>query len=266
DGRARRPVEKSAAHDVSAKESPERADGDLPRPGTTPLREESLRRALAITFHLRQAVRKRRPRLVQDRALEALDRPVDEELLVDRPRRVVPAARFPEEPHVAIGPQPAVPEPDAAEVVLERQRVRAGASSLRPGSSLGELRRGALVGIDGEDPFAAGLRARELVLAREVVERARYDAGAESRRHLTAGVARAAVDHQHLVAEASDRLDAGADSLRLVLRHHRGGERHDSSRMRAITSVVECSFPSPAMAVRPPSRATRSRSGTDSSV
>ena len=124
-----------------------------------------------------------------------------------------------------------------------------------------------IVGVDGEDPVAARLGPRELVLPGEIVEGPLHHAGAQPRGHLARPVARPAVDHQHLVAEP-ERLDAPADALRLVLRQHGGGEAqgHECSRMRAIRSLVEWSLGSPTITVRPPSRATSSRSGTEPAV
>ena len=86
---------------------------------------------------------------------------------MDGARWIVAAGVAAEEPHVAVGPETAVLQPDAAKVVLEGERKGrvAGVREAR------DLRRRALVGVDGQDPIAAGFAAGELMLAGKVVER-----------------------------------------------------------------------------------------------
>jgi len=201
--RARGAVEKTEAQHVSAQESPQRPQRDLPCRSASPSCVQHPRRLLAIPLHLQQAVLERIVRVVQDRRVEAADRTVHDQLLVDGAAGVVPAGLAPEQAHVAIGPEAAVAEPDAAKVVPERQRVGRGAAEGRAA----QLGRGPLVGVDGEHPFAARLHSRELVLASEVVEGPIQHARAERGGDLPGAVARAAIHHQDLVAEALQRRD-----------------------------------------------------------
>src|SRR6267142_6058731 len=195
--------------------------------------------------------------------VEAGDGPLDDQLLVDRPFRIVPAGLAPEEAHVTVGPEASVAEPDAAVVVLEGQRIGRGAARGH-GAQLG---RGALVGVDGEDPVAARLGAGELVLAGEVVEGPPQHARLEVGGDLRGPVARPAIHHQDLVAKALQGGDAVRQVALLVQSDDGCGEpRHGSVLSRATRSVVEWSLGSPATSVRPPKLATSSRSGTDSGV
>src|SRR5512140_279301 len=187
----------------------------------------------------------------------------NDELLVDGAQRIVAARGAAEEAHVAVGPETPVAEPDAAKVVLERQRVGGGIARGKGA----QLRGSALVGVDGEDPLAARLRPRELVLAGEVVERPLEEPRSRSLRDLARPVARAAIHHQDLVAEAAHRSDAVGQVALLVLRDDGGGEpRHRSDLSLAMNAVVEWSLGSPAITVRPPQLATSARSGTLSGV
>src|SRR5256885_10374522 len=84
---------------------------------------------------------------------------------------------------------------------------------------------------------------------------------------LPRAVARAAIHHQDLVAEALQRRDAVRQIALLVLRDDgRRQPRHKSVFSLAIRSVVEWSLGSPATMVRPPKLVTSSRSGTVSAV
>ena len=204
---------------------------------------------------------------MQDGRFEPLDGALDDQFLVHRTGEIVAAEILPEEPQVEVGMESAVAQPDPAEMVAEGQGVRRGAPLEGGARRAGQVVGGPLVGVEAQDAGAPRFAAGELVLAGEVVEGPRDDARSRLLRDAHRRVARAAVDDQHFVAESAHRGDAGRDPLLLVLgHHHRGEAQRRSSRMRERTSVVEWSFGSPAMAVRPPRRATTSPSGTEASL
>src|SRR5438067_3820524 len=261
-GRPGRAVEESEAQEVPPHEAPEWAQRHPQGAAAVAPGMEHGRGPIAVPLHLAQAILQRIVRMVDDGRVQPPHPALDEELLVHAALRIVAARVAAEEPDMAIRPEAAVPQPDAVEVVLEGQRI-GGEGAV--GLHAGQLRRGALVGIDREHPLSARLRAGELMLPGEVIEGPAQHARARFRGQLGGAIARAAVDHQHLAAEPAHRGNAGADLALLVLRDDR---RRDQSRAlsRDKRSVVEWSLGSPAITVRPPQEATRSRSGTLSSV
>src|SRR3989442_121259 len=160
--RARPAPEETEAHHPSPPEAPHRPPRYVPRPGANPPRMQHPRRLLAVPLHLHQAVLERLERVVQDRRVEAADRTVHDQPLVDGAGGVVAAGFPPEQTHVAIGPEASMAKPDATEVVPERQRVGRGSAENRAA----QLGRGPLVGVHGEHPFAARFHPCELRLAR----------------------------------------------------------------------------------------------------
>src|SRR3954447_23865240 len=264
---ARGAVEKPGPQEISTNETPERAQGDFPGRSPAALRKQRAGGSLTVPLHLREALRERRAGVVQDGSIEALDGAGHDQVLVHWPREIVPEEVLAEETQVEVGMEPAVPQPYPTEMVAERQGVRSRSTFDSRTGRAREIVGGALVGVEAEDVLATGLAAGELVLPGEIVEGPRDDSRSRFFRDRAGPVARASVHDQHLVAESAQGGDARGDPVLLVLRHHHGGEaQRRSLRIRESTSVVEWPFGSPAITVRPPRRATTSRSGTDPSV
>src|SRR5882724_8230069 len=109
-GRSGRAVEESEAQHVAADEAPERPGRDLPRSRARSPGEEHARRLLAVAFHLGETILQGVVRVMENGRVEAGDGPLDDQLLVDRPLRIIPAGLASEEAHVAVGPEASVAE------------------------------------------------------------------------------------------------------------------------------------------------------------
>jgi hypothetical protein len=287
-------VEETELEQIAAEESPERLAEHAHQRAALAARVQRLGGRLGVALALGERLRERDPAEVEHGALDAADArcaparglTVEKNLFVDAARRIEADLLAQVEAQVAIGGEAAVAQADAAEVVLEGDgerelRERVG-RRVGDGAHLGgELGARALVGVEREHPAAARGVGGELVLSGEVVEGPLDEAGSAGARDLPGAIARAAIDHQHLVAEA-ERGEAVGQARLFILRDHRRREadgargapsrralpvwlvhsRDPEERNSSASALVEWSLGSPQITVRPPNDSTSARSGT----